>query len=27
VQPAGRQPMASGDWWRGVRNSDLRAGT
>jgi len=27
VQPAGKPAMSSGDWWRGVRNSEVRAGT
>ncbi|MGC5169860.1 methionyl-tRNA formyltransferase [Microbacterium sp. DT81.1] len=27
VQPAGRPVMSSGDWWRGVRSSQVRAGT
>ena len=26
VQPAGRQAMAAGDWWRGLRTAELRAG-
>jgi len=26
VQPAGRQAMAAGDWWRGLRTTELRAG-
>ena len=26
VQPAGRQAMAAGDWWRGLRTPELRAG-
>ncbi|HEX5857832.1 MAG TPA: methionyl-tRNA formyltransferase [Microbacterium sp.] len=27
VQPAGKPAMSSGDWWRGVRNGEARAGT
>lgn len=26
VQPAGRQAMAAGDWWRGLRSPEVRAG-
>lgn len=26
VQPAGRQEMTAGDWWRGLRTPELRAG-
>lgn len=26
VQPAGKQAMAAGDWWRGLRTTELRAG-
>lgn len=26
VQPAGRQAMTAGDWWRGLRTLELRAG-
>ncbi len=26
VQPTGRQAMAAGDWWRGLRTPELRAG-
>lgn len=27
VQPAGKGPMAAGDWWRGLRTIDPQAGT
>ncbi|HWI30722.1 MAG TPA: methionyl-tRNA formyltransferase [Microbacterium sp.] len=27
VQPSGKQAMAAGDWWRGVRSGEARAGT
>lgn len=27
VQPAGKQPMAAGDWWRGLRGADPVAGS
>ncbi|MDQ1128507.1 methionyl-tRNA formyltransferase [Microbacterium sp. SORGH_AS_0888] len=27
VQPAGKQPMAAGDWWRGLRGGDPVAGS
>jgi methionyl-tRNA formyltransferase len=26
VQPAGKQAMAAGDWWRGLRTTELRVG-
>lgn len=27
VQPAGKPPMSASDWWRGVKNSSIRAGS